>query len=220
LPLTFQAAPASGQVSSLLVHPPGARALLLFAHGAGAGMRHAFMTAMSERLAALGIASLRYQFPYMEAGNRRPDPQAMLTATVRSALAAAAEAAPGLPIFAGGKSMGGRMTSLAAAETPLADVRGLVFFGFPMHPAGRPATTRADHLQAIDLPLLFLQGERDRLADLHLLEPVCARLGARATLHVVPMADHSFHVPKRSGRSDADVQLELAHVVSSWAGNA
>jgi uncharacterized protein len=191
----------------------------VFAHGAGAGMRHAFMIAMSERLAALGIATLRYQFPYMEAGNRRPDPQATLTTTVRSALAAAAEAAPGLPIFAGGKSMGGRMTSLAAAEAPLAGVHGLVFFGFPLHPTGRPATTRADHLQAIDLPLLFLQGARDRLADLHLLEPVCARLGARATLHVVPMADHSFHVPKRSGRSDADVQLELAHVVSSWAGN-
>jgi predicted alpha/beta-hydrolase family hydrolase len=182
-------------------------------------MRHAFMMAMSQRLAALGIATLRYQFPYMEAGNRRPDPRATLTATVRSALGAAAEVAPGLPIFAGGKSMGGRMTSLAAAEAPLAGVRGLVFFGFPLHPAGRPATTRADHLQAIDLPLLFLQGGRDRLAELQLLEPVCARLGARATLHVVPMADHSFHVPKRSGRSDADVQLELAHVVSSWAGN-
>jgi predicted alpha/beta-hydrolase family hydrolase len=182
-------------------------------------MRHAFMMAMSQRLAALGIATLRYQFPYMEAGKRRPDPRATLTATVRSALGAAAEVAPGLPIFAGGKSMGGRMTSLAAAEAPLAGVRGLVFFGFPLHPAGRPATTRADHLQAIDLPLLFLQGGRDRLAELQLLEPVCARLGARATLHVVPMADHSFHVPKRSGRSDADVQLELAHVVSSWAGN-
>lgn len=216
--LSFQATAGKGKVSALLLHPPGARALLVFAHGAGAGIRHAFMEALAGQLAAVGIATFRYQFPYMEAGNRRPDPQPTLTATVCSAIAAAGEAAPGLPLFAGGKSIGGRMTSLAAAEAPLAGVRGLVFFGFPLHPAGRPATARADHLEAIGLPLLFLQGERDRLAELALLEPVCARLGRRATLHVVPMADHSFHVPKSTGRTDAEVQAELARVVASWAG--
>jgi uncharacterized protein len=218
--LNFEATAGKGRVSALLVHPPGAHALLVFAHGAGAGMRHAFMEAMSEGLAAQGFATFRYQFPYMEAGDGRPDPRASLTATVRSAIAAAGDAAPGLPLFAGGKSMGGRMTSIAAAEGPLAGVRGLVFFGFPLHPAGRPATTRADHLQAVQLPLLFLQGERDRLAELPLLEPVCASLGRRASLHLVPMADHSFHVPKSSGRTDAEVQAELARVISRWAGRA
>lgn len=215
--LRFVATPDKGLFSALLIRPPQAKALLVFAHGAGAGMRHAFMEAVSVRLAALGTATWRYQFPYMEAGSRRPDAQPALIATVRSAIAAAHEAAPDLPLFAGGKSMGGRMTSLAAAKATLPAVRGLVFFGFPLHPAGKPATERADHLDGIDLPMLFLQGERDRLADLALLRPVCERLGRRARLHVVPMADHSFHVPKRSGRSDAEILDEIAAAAAAWA---
>jgi predicted alpha/beta-hydrolase family hydrolase len=180
-------------------------------------MRHRFMEAMSARLAAVGIATFRFQFPYMEAGSRRPDGRATLLATVRAAIAAGREAAPDLPLLAGGKSMGGRMTSLAAAEAPVAGVRGLVFFGFPLHPAGRPSTERADHLGQVDLPMLFLQGERDKLAELELLRPVCERLGDRATLHVIPSADHGFHVPKRSGRTDAEVQVELTRTVANWA---
>jgi len=216
-PLRFVATPAKGEVSALLLRPDGARFLLAFAHGAGAGMRHAFMEAMSARLAAAGIATFRYRFPYMEAGSRRPDARATLLATVRAALDAARAAAPGLPLLAGGKSMGGRMTSQAAAEAPLTGVRGLVFFGFPLHPAGRPSAERADHLDQVDLPMLFLQGERDKLAELALLRPICARLGARATLHVIPDADHGFHVPKRSGRTDAEVQVDLAQTVATWA---
>lgn len=203
-------------VSAIIRGPSDARALLVFAHGAGAGMRHAFMESMSAALVAAGIATLRYQFPYMEGGGRRPDPQARLLATVRAAVTGASDMAPELPILAGGKSMGGRMTSLAAAEAPL-PVRGLVFFGFPLHPAGRPATDRADHLRKVDLPMLFLQGERDRLADLELLRPVVRRLDDRATLHVVPSADHGFHVPKRSGRTDDDVRAELADRVARWS---
>jgi uncharacterized protein len=213
----FLAAPAKGEVSALLLRPEGARSLLVFAHGAGAGMRHRFMTATSARLAAVGLATLRYQFPYMEGGSRRPDPRATLLATVRAAVAAAADLAPDLPLLAGGKSMGGRMTSLAAAEAPLAGVRGLVFFGFPLHAAGRPSTERADHIAAVRLPMLFLQGERDQLADLALLRPICARLGERATLRVVPAADHGFHVLKRSGRSDDAVVTELAGEVAAWS---
>jgi predicted alpha/beta-hydrolase family hydrolase len=199
------------------MRPYEARCLLLFAHGAGAGMHHRFMAAMSASLAAAGIATLRYQFPYMEAGARRPDARPTLLATVRAAVAAARAAAPDLPLLAGGKSMGGRMTSQAAAEAPLEGVRGLVFFGFPLHPAGRLATERAEHLDRVGLPMLFLQGERDKLAELELLRPVCARLGARATLHVVPDADHGFHVPKTAGRSDAEVIDHLARAVASWA---
>jgi predicted alpha/beta-hydrolase family hydrolase len=213
----FLAAPAKGEVSALLLRPEGARSLLVFAHGAGAGMRHRFMTATSACLAAVGIATFRYQFPYMEGGSRRPDPRATLLATVRAAVAAAADLAPDLPLLAGGKSMGGRMTSLAAAEAPLAGVRGLVFFGFPLHAAGRPSTERADHIAAVRLPILFLQGERDQLADLALLRPICARLGERATLRVVPAADHGFHVLKRSGRSDDAVVTELAGEVAAWS---
>jgi predicted alpha/beta-hydrolase family hydrolase len=216
-PVRFVATAAKGEVSALLLRPDHARALLVFAHGAGAGMRHPFMAATSGRLAAAGIATFRYQFPYMEAGSRRPDFRATLLATVRAALAAAAAAAPDLSLLAGGKSMGGRMTSLAAAEAPLAGVRGLVFFGFPLHPAGRPSSERADHLDQVDLPMLFLQGERDKLAELELLRPVCARLGARATLHEIPSADHGFHVPKRSGRTDAEVLDDLARTVAAWA---
>jgi predicted alpha/beta-hydrolase family hydrolase len=206
-----------GEVSALLMRPEAARGLLVFGHGAGAGMRHRFMEAMSRHLAAVGMATLRYQFPYMEAGRRRPDARAILLATVRAAVEAARAAAPDLPLLAGGKSMGGRMTSLAAAAAPLAGVRGLVFFGFPLHPAGRPGTERADHLERVELPMLFLQGERDQLAELELLRPVCARLGARATLDVIPDADHGFHVPKSSGRADAEVLDRLADTVASWA---
>ena len=216
-PLSFVATPAKGTVSALLTRPDSARWLLVFGHGAGAGMRHRFMERMSVRLAAAGVATFRYQFPYIEAGSRRPDARPTLLATVRAAVDAAREAAPDLPLLVGGKSMGGRMASLAAAEAALPGVRGLVFFGFPLHPAGRPSAERADHLQRVDLPLLFLQGERDRLATLDLLRPLCAGLGGRATLHVVPTADHGFHVLKSSGHSDADVQDDLARVVAAWA---
>ena len=216
-PLAFVASPGQGRVSALLVRPEDARSLLVFGHGAGAGMRHRFMEEMSARLAAAGVATLRYQFPYMETGSRRPDARATLLATVRAVVDCAGEAAPDLPLLAGGKSMGGRMTSLAAVEAGLPGVRGLVFFGFPLHPAGRPSTQRAEHLARIHLPLLLLQGERDQLAALDLLRPLCAGLGARATLHVIPTADHGFHVLKRSGRSDADVLEEMARTVAAWS---
>ncbi len=217
--LAFVPTPTQSRVSALLLRPKDARWLLVFGHGAGAGMRHRFMEAMSVRLAAAGIATLRYQFPYMEAGSRRPDARSTLLATVRAAVDAAHGAAPDLPLLAGGKSMGGRMTSLAAAEALLPGVRGLVFFGFPLHPAGRPSTERADHLERFDLPLLFLQGERDRLAGLDLLRPICAAFGGRATLHVIPTADHGFRVLKSAGRSDPDVLDELARTVATWAAS-
>lgn len=213
----FVATAGRGEVSALLLRPADARFLLVFGHGAGAGMRHGFMEAMSAALAGVGIATYRYQFPYMEAGSGRPDPRAVLLATVRAAIAAGQAAAPDLPLLAGGKSMGGRMTSQAAAKSPLPGVRGLVFFGFPLHPAGRPADERGAHLAEVTVPMLFLQGERDQLADLTLLRPICARLGARATLHVLPAADHSFHVLKRSGRTDADVVDELAKTAAAFA---
>jgi predicted alpha/beta-hydrolase family hydrolase len=214
---TFPATANQGDVSALLLRPAGARWLLVFAHGAGAGMRHRFMAAMSAALTEQRIATFRYQFPYMEAGGRRPDSRATLLTTVRSAIAAARAAAPDLPLLAGGKSMGGRMTSLAAAEAPLEGVLGLVFLGFPLHAAGRPSGERGAHLADIGVPMLFLQGERDQLADLALLRPVCAGLGERARLHVVPTADHSFHVLKRSGRTDAEVLVELAATVAAWS---
>jgi len=206
----------AGRVSALLLRPARARALLVLAHGAGAGMTHVFLEDFAAALAASGVATLRYQFPYAEAGGRRPDPRGRLLETVRAAVAAGTERAEGLPLFAGGKSMGGRMTSLAAAEAPLHAVRGLVFVGFPLHPAGRPGTERAAHLAEVRLPQLFLQGTRDRLADLALLRPICEALGARATLHVVEGADHGFAVPRSSGRSRADVLRELAGEVASF----
>jgi len=205
------------RVSALLVRPARARALFVFAHGAGAGMRHRFLEDLAAALAECGVATFRYQFPYAEAGSRRPDPRPLLQSTVRAAVAAAAEHARGLPLLAGGKSMGGRMTSLAAAEAPLAGVRGLVFVGFPLHPAGRPGTERAAHLGRVALPMLFLQGSRDRLADLGLLEPIVRSLGPRAELEVVPEADHSFAVPRRTGRSQADVLRGLAEAVGRFA---
>lgn len=180
-------------------------------------MRHPFMEALAARLALRGIATLRYQFPYMERGSRRPDPAPILMETVRTAIATAAGAFGDLPLFAGGKSMGGRMTSNACAVRRPAALRGLVFFGFPLHPAGSRSAGRADHLRALDLPMLFLQGTRDTLADLDLLRPICAGLGDRATLHVVDGADHGFHVLRRSGRTDDEVLDELADVTRDWA---
>ena len=206
-----------GEVSALLSRPAKARRLLVLAHGAGAGMSHPFMEKLAGELACVGVATLRYQFPYMEKQRRVPDSPAILTAAVVAAVRAAAETVPGLALLAGGKSMGGRMTSQAAAQQPLDGVRGLVFFGFPLHPPNRPGTKRADHLAKVTVPMLFLQGTRDTFADLKLLRPVCAKLGSRATLHVIETADHSFHVLKSSGRSDAAVLRELAETVVSWA---
>ncbi len=211
----LQVAPGA-EVSTLLVEPARPRALYVLAHGAGAGMRHAFMEQMAQRLAARDIATLRYQFPYAERGGRRMDPEPLLLATVRAAVAMGREAAGGRPLLAGGKSMGGRMTSRAAAAEPLEGVSGLVFLGFPLHPAGQPGITRADHLERVPLPMLFLQGSRDALADLALLRPVVAKLGERATLRVIEGADHSFHVLKRSGRTDEQVLDELADAVDAW----
>jgi predicted alpha/beta-hydrolase family hydrolase len=207
---------AGVEVPALLCQPAKAKRLLVLAHGAGAGMNHAFMETLAAELASVDMATLRYQFPYTEQRRRVPDAPALLTATVVAAVQVAAEAAPGLPLFAGGKSMGGRMTSQAAAQRPLEGVRGLIFFGFPLHPPNRPGTKRADHLAKVTVPMLFLQGTRDTLADLKLLRPVCAKLGSRATLHVIETADHSFHVLKKSGRSDAEVMRELAEKTSSW----
>ena len=179
-------------------------------------MRHGFMEAVSARLVAARIATFRYQFPYMEQERRAPDPPGVLTATVRAAVDAAAKAAPELPLFAGGKSLGGRMTSTAASQRPLAGVRGLVFFGFPLHAPGKPGRARAEHLLGVDLPMLFLQGTRDPLADLGELKPVIDELGDRADLHIVDGGDHSFHVLKRSGRTDAEVLDQLCARVATW----
>ena len=205
-----------GEVSALLCRPAKALRLLVLAHGAGAGMCHPFMEKLAGELAAVGVATFRYQFPYMEQKRRVPDAPGVLTATVVAAVRAAAELAPGLPLLAGGKSMGGRMTSQAAAQQPLEGVQGLVFFGFPLHPPNKPGTKRAEHLAKVTIPMLFLQGTRDALADLKLLRPVCAKLGPRATLHVIEGADHSFHVLKSSGRTDEQVMHELAETAASW----
>jgi predicted alpha/beta-hydrolase family hydrolase len=221
--LTLRVSESVGDVDALLQRPRDARWLLVLAHGAGAGMRHAFMEALSRELTDVGVATLRYQFPYMQQGRPSPNPPAVLIATVRAALAAAADAAPDLRLLAGGKSLGGRMTSLAVVDPPddasevVARVRGLVFFGFPLHAPGKPSATRAKHLEQVALPMLFLQGTRDTLADLSLLRPMCAKLGPRANLHIVETADHSFHVLKRSGATDADVLRELARTTAAWA---
>lgn len=210
--------PEIGEVSGLLCRPADATALLVFGHGAGAGMGHRFMEDAADALAARNIATLRYQFPYMESGRRAPDRRARLVATVRAAVERASRLAEteALLLVAGGKSMGGRMTSAAAAEAPLPGVRGLVFFGFPLHPAGRPSADRGDHLSEVGLPMLFLQGTRDRLAGLDLLRPVLDELRPPPTLHVVEDADHGFHVPKRAGRTERDVIDELAEVTRDW----
>jgi predicted alpha/beta-hydrolase family hydrolase len=206
-----------GQVSALLRAPQDAWLLYVLAHGAGAGMRHRFLESVSAALADRGIATLRYQFPYMEAGGRRPDPPRVLQATVRSAIAKAAEVAPGLPLIAGGKSLGGRMTSAAAAATPIPGVRGLVFLGFPLHPPGQPGTSRADHLDRVDIPMLFLQGTRDEFARLDLITDVCEGLEPNATLHLVDEGDHSFGVLKRSGRTPAEVLSEITGTIEQWS---
>ena len=216
--LRFAVGERAGEVSGLLLRPDGARLLYVLAHGAGAGMRHPFLESISQRLAERSIATLRYQFPYMEQRARGPDSPAVAAATVRAAVMEAARVAPGLPLVAGGKSFGGRMTSTAHAEAPLPGVRGLVFLGFPLHPPGRPGDSRAQHLAQVQLPVLFLQGTRDEFADLKLLRPVVTRLGERATLHLVEGGDHSFHVLKRSGRTDTEVMSELAGRIADWAG--
>jgi predicted alpha/beta-hydrolase family hydrolase len=203
-------------VSGRLVVPPGARACYVLAHGAGAGMEHPFMQAAAAELGALGIATLRYQFPYMHRRERRTDPPALCHATVRAAVAEAARRAPALPLFAGGRSFGGRMTSQAQALGALAGVRGLVFLGFPLHPAGKPSDARARHLAEVQIPMLFVQGTRDALAERARIEALMARLGERATLELIEGADHSFHVPVRSGRSDAEMRSALLKVVVQW----
>jgi predicted alpha/beta-hydrolase family hydrolase len=207
----------SGSVSALLTRPAQPRACYVFAHGAGAGMVHAFMQAVATGLAERGVATLRYQFPYMEAGAKRPDPPAVAQAAVRAAVEEAARALPGAPLIAGGKSFGGRMTSQAQAKRALGGVRGLAFFGFPLHPAGKPSTERAAHLSEVRIPMLFLQGTRDKLAELDWLRPVVDGLGACATLHLIEGADHSFHVPARSGRNDAQAMDEMLDAFAAWS---
>jgi uncharacterized protein len=208
--------PNAGSVSALLMRPPTARACYVLAHGAGAGMTHRSMEAIAAGLGERGIATLRYQFPYMEKGSKRPDPPALAHATVRAAVAEAGRCCADLPLMAGGKSFGGRMTSQAQAVSPLAGVRGLAFLGFPLHPARKPSSDRAKHLAEIELPMLFLQGTRDALAELSLLEPVVESLGSLAKLHLVKEADHSFHVLARSGRNDREVLDEVLDTFAAW----
>ena len=204
------------RVSALLLVPARARACYVLAHGAGAGMNHPFMAAVARELAKHGVATLRYQFPYMEKGGKRPDPPKLAHATVRAAVAETARRLPKLPLIAGGKSFGGRMTSLAQAITPLPNVRGLAFLGFPLHPAKQPSSERGKHLFEIGLPMLFLQGTRNSLASLDLLTPLCQALGARATLTMFQDADHSFHVPARSGRTDPQVLSDVLDALATW----
>jgi predicted alpha/beta-hydrolase family hydrolase len=214
--LKFVATPEKGEVSALLIRPDDAGLLLVLGHGASTNMRHATLQTIAERLANVGIATLRYNFPYMEHSTGR-DSQAICTATVRSAVVAAQKAAGDLSLLAGGHSFGGRMTSTAASESPLDGVRGLVFFSFPLHQPGKPEINRAEHLSAVTVPMLFLSGTRDELADLTLLKPVCKKLGKRATLHLLDTADHGFRTLKRSRKSDEDVFVEMARRVREWA---
>ncbi len=204
------------RVSGLLQMPERARACLVLAHGAGAGMRHPFLAAVATELAAQGIATLRYQFPYMERRSRRPDSPDTCHATVRAAVVEAATLAPAIPLFAGGKSFGGRMTSQAQSVDPLPGVRGLAFLGFPLHPPGQPSDSRAGHLARVQIEMLFLQGTRDDFAKLELIQPVVSQLGDRARLQLFPDADHSFHVPARSGRTDAEVRGDLTRTLAAW----
>jgi predicted alpha/beta-hydrolase family hydrolase len=214
-PVTIVVGP-SESVSGLLQVPKDARACCVLAHGAGAGMAHPFMAAVAGGLVSRGIATLRYQFPYMERGSRRPDAPKVAHAAVRAAVAHAAQRLPGTPLFAGGKSFGARMTSQAQALAPLQGVGGLVFLGFPLHPAGKPSVDRAAHLSDVRVPMLFLQGTRDELAAMDLLTAVTTRLGERATVHACDAADHSFHVPARSGRTDAEILGEALDAVTAW----
>lgn len=214
--IQFVAGAKGGIVSGLLLKPENPRALLVFAHGAGAGMRHRFMEDAAVQLAERGIATFRYQFPYMEKRIKRPDPEAILTDTVRAAVITAKKQANDLPLFAGGKSMGGRMTSLAAAQEPLGDVRGLVYFGFPLHAMGKPSADRGGHLADIKVPMLFLQGSRDGLADLKLLKPLCKELGKNAELFVIEGGDHSFHMLKSAKRSDEQALSDVCDRAAAW----
>ncbi|HWE25053.1 MAG TPA: alpha/beta family hydrolase [Myxococcales bacterium] len=211
--LRFEA--GADRLDALLLRPDEARLLYVLAHGAGADMRHVFLHRIAEALADSGVATFRFQFPYTQAKRRRPDEPTVLRGAVRAAVSAAHRAAPDLPLIAGGKSMGGRMTTQAQAEAPLAGARGIALLGFPLHPARRPSTSRAEHLPRVEVPLLFLQGTRDDLADLSLLRPIVGAL-PRAQMRVIEGADHSFHMLKRSGRSDADVISELAAAVAEW----
>jgi len=213
--LTF-AIDETSRLSALFQLPPAATACFVLAHGAGAGMEHPSMAAVAAELATRSIATLRFQFPYMERGSRRPDPPALCHAAVRAAVAEAARLAPKLALIAGGRSFGGRMTSQAQAIEPLPGVKGLAFLGFPLHPAGKPSVERAKHLREVKIPMLFLQGTRDELAKLELLQPLIEQLGARATLKLLPDADHSFHVPARTGRKDAEVRAEMLDVMATW----
>ena len=206
----------AGQVSGLLLRPSRAKALYLFAHGAGAGMTHRAMESNAQGLAERGIATLRYQFPYMEKGSRRPDPPKIAHAAVRAAAEKARELAPDLPLFAGGRSFGGRMTSQTQAEAPLAGVRGLAFLGFPLHPAGKPGIERAEHLSRVQVPMLFVSGSRDALAELDLLNSVVRSLGEQATLHLVMDADHSFKVAAKSGRTPSDAEADALDAMADW----
>ena len=208
----------TGSVSALLIRPVEARACFVFAHGAGAGMAHPFMETVAQGLSERGVATLRYQFPYMEKAGKRPDPPAVAHAAVRAAVAEATRCCAGLRLIAGGKSFGGRMTSQAQAISPLPGVGGLAFFGFPLHPAGKPSSDRAKHLADIRVPMLFMQGTRDNLAELSLLEPVVKGLGPSAALHRVEGADHSFHVLARSGRNDREVMGEILDAFAGWIG--
>ena len=207
------------QVSGLLQVPRGARVCYVLAHGAGAGMSHPFMAGVADGLAERGIATMRYQFPYMEQGSKRPDTPKLAQATVRAAVAKASHWVPELALVAGGKSFGGRMTSQAQAALPLPGVRALVFLGFPLHPAGRPSDERATHLFDVKIPMLFLQGTRDALAETHTLQALVEQLGTRATLKLFQDADHSFHVPARTGRTDAEVRAEMLDTLASWLQN-
>ena len=204
------------RVSGLLQTPREARACYVLAHGAGAGMAHPFMGAIANGLAERGVATLRYQFPYMEHGSKRPDTPKLAQATVRAAVAEASRRLPELALFAGGKSFGGRMTSQAQAASPLSGVVGLIFLGFPLHPAGRPSNERGAHLFAVQIPMLFLQGTRDALADLKLLQALVEELGTRATLELFQDADHSFHVPARTGRKDSEIMAHLLDALAGW----
>lgn len=216
-PVTFTVDEAHGvRVSGLFDVPPKPRACYVLAHGAGAGMEHPFLKAVATGLAERGIASLRYQFPYMEQRSKRPDPPKVAQAAVRAAVAEAARRIPGLSLFAGGKSFGGRMTSQAQAEMALSGVRGLVFLGFPLHPPGRPSDERGKHLSEVQVPMLFLQGTRDDFASLELLQPLIKRLQPRAALKLFQEADHSFHVPARTGRKDSEVRNEMLDAIAAW----
>jgi predicted alpha/beta-hydrolase family hydrolase len=208
--------PTGGSISGLLQTPTGAHACYVFAHGAGAGMDHSFMAAMARGLAERGIATLRFNFPFMEQGSKRPDSPAVAHAAIRAAVAEASRRLPKLPLFAGGKSYGGRMTTQAQAAEALPGVAGIALLGFPLHPAGKPSTERAGHLPDVQVPMLFLQGTRDALAELELITQTTASLGKRATLHVVDGADHAFHVLVRSGRNDAQVLEELLDTLAGW----